>query len=500
MKLNFCCLLPWLRMKHKIIIMALALLLLFSPLRVWAGEGRIFTLWPLVDYRQDEQLDYVSVNALGPFLNYERKGEEREFGLRPLYFHAADPVEGIGYSEYLYPLATRKTEPSLSFFQGLHLLNYDFGPREKGGDNKFSLFPFLFYGRTEDRGNYFAFFPLGGKIYDLFGRDEIRFALFPAYSQTRKKGTTVTNLLWPVFARVSGEDESGLKVWPLFGTAEKQGVYRKRFYLWPIFFRYDLRLDSADPMHRRVIFPLFVGEESPQLSSRTYLWPFFSHLEDRRKDYEEWNFPWPLFRIAHGAFKESVRFLPLYANERTGSLHKRWYLWPVYKIEETRTELLERRRDRVLYFLYSDIRERALEEDTLRKREVSLWPLFTYERIRGVSHFHTLSLLEPFFPENRGIERNWSPLWRLYQRKWDTHGNEVSSFLWNLYWKERRADGLAMEVFPLFRYQQQAGDSVDWQLLKGLFRYHSSPEGKKVYFLFLPWGIGSQVAAAKTEG
>lgn len=487
-------------MRRQILLIHVGLLLLFSPLRVWAGEGRVFTLWPLVDYRQDEQLDYTSVNALGPFLSYERKGEEREFGIRPLYFHAGDPAEEIGYSEFLYPLASRKTEPGLSFFQGLHLLNYDFGSREKGSGNEFSLFPFLFYGRTEDRGNYFAVFPLGGKIYDLFGRDEIRFALFPAYSQTKKKGTTVTNVLWPVFARVSGEDESGVKVWPLFGTAEKQGVYRKRFYLWPIVFLYDLRLDTEDPLRRRAIFPLFVGEESPQMSSRTYLWPFFSHREDRRKDYEEWNFPWPLFRIAHGTFMESVRFLPIYANERTGSQYKRWYLWPVYKIEETRTDLLERRRDRVLYFLFSDTRERALEEDTPHKREISLWPFFTYKRIRGVSHFHTLSLLEPFFPENRGIERNWSPLWRLYQRKWDTQGNEVSSFLWNLYWKERRADDLAMEVFPLFRYQHQAGESLDWQLLKGLFRYRSDPEGKKVFFFFLPWGIGSHVDAAKTEG
>jgi hypothetical protein len=487
-------------MRRKILLIPLGLLLLFSPLKVWGGEGRVFTLWPLVDYRQDEQLDYTSVNALGPFLNYERKGEEREFGLRPFYFHAEDSAEEIGYSEFLYPLATRKTEPGLSFFQGLHLLNYDFGSREKGGGNEFSLFPFIFYGRTENRGNYFALFPVGGKIYDMFGRDEIRFALFPAYSKTMKKGTTVTNVLWPFFARVSGVNESGFKFWPLFGTAEKQGVYRKNFYLWPIFFNYDLKLDTPNPVSKRVVFPLFIGEESPQYSSRTYLWPFFSHREDRLKDYEEWNFPWPLFRVAHGSYMESKRFLPLYSNERTGSFRKRWFLWPVYKIEETSTEILERRRDRVLFFLYSDVRERVLTEEGLRKREVSLWPLFTYRRIRGVSHFHTLSLLEPFFPENRGIERNWSPLWRLYQRKWDTQGNEVSSFLWNLYWKERRADALAMEVFPLFRYQRQTGESLDWQLLKGLFRYRSGPEGKKVYFFFLPWGIGSHVAAAKTEG
>ena len=487
-------------MRRRIYLLQLAFLLLFLPVRAWAGEGRVFTLWPLVDYRQDEQLDYASLKVLGPFLTYQRKGVEHEYGFRPFYFHAEDPGGEIGYSEFLYPVASRKTEPDLSFFQGLHLFNYDFGTREQGSENEFSLFPFLFYGRTEERGSYFAFFPLGGKIYEMFGRDEIRFALFPAYSQTRRRGTTVTNLLWPVFARISGEDESGLKLWPLFGSAEKQGVYRKRFYLWPIIFLYDLGLDTDNPQRRRMVFPLFASEESVQASSRTYLWPFFSHREDRRRDYEEWNFPWPIFQIAHGGYKDSVRFLPLYADERTGAFRKRWYLWPLYKIEETRTEVLERRRDRVLYFLYSDVEETVLEEGSARRKQVDLWPLFTYRRVKGVSHFHTLSLLEPFFPENQGIERNWSPLWRLYQRKWDTHGNEISSLLWNLYWKERRTDALAMEVFPLFRYQRQADELLDWQVLKGLFRYRSDAEGKRVYLFYLPWGIGSHVDAAKTEG
>jgi hypothetical protein len=475
-------------------------MLLLSPYRVCAQEGKVFTLWPIVDYRHDTRLDYTSVNALGPFLKYERKGDEREYGFRPVYFHASDTTEGIGYSEYLYPVASRKKQPELSYFQGLHLLNYDFGTREQGSGNEFSLYPFLFYGHNKERGEYFAFFPLGGKIYEKFGRDEIRFVLFPGYSQTRKKDTTVTNILWPVFARISGENEAGVKVWPIFGSAEKEGVYRKRFYLWPIFFRYDLALDTANPQYRRTVFPFFVGEESVQVSSRTYLWPFFSYREDRRRDYEEWYFPWPIFHIARGEYKEGVRFLPLFSDERTGDFRKRWFLWPVYKIEETNTEVLERRRDRVLFFLYSNVEETVLAEESVRRKQVDLWPLFTYRRLKGVSHFHTLSLLEPFFPENRGIERNWSPLWRLYQRKWDTHGNEVSSLLWNLYWKERRPDGLAMEVFPLFRYRQQAAGALDWQLLKGLLRYRSDADGKSIYLFYLPWGIGSHSDAGKTEG
>jgi hypothetical protein len=451
------------------------------------GEGEIFTLWPIIDYRHSSEVDFTSLNMLGPFMKFERKGPEREFGLRPLYRRAWDTDSS--YSEFLYPVASKKSEPGQSFFQGLHLLDYHFGAKGEGTDNEFMFFPFVFYGKSRENKTYFALFPIGGRIFDKFGRDEIRFALFPLYGRTQKDETRVTNILWPVFARIRGERESGWKFWPLYGQSRKEGVYRKRFYLWPIVFHNDERLDTDNPTHRRAVFPFYVGKESPLYSSRTYLWPFFSHVENRGKDYEEWSFPWPLFGITHGTHKEGKRFLPLYSAERTGDQHKRWYLWPLYKIEEIRSETLNRRRDRILYFLYSDLEEEMTDEPGLGKKRVALWPLFTYERTRGVSHFFTLSLLEPFFPENNGIERNWSPLWRLYQRKWDRAGNEISSLLWNLYWKERRGPDLAMEVFPVFSYRRETGRGTDFKMFKGLFRFRADAEGRRVHFFYLPWAM-----------
>lgn len=465
-----------------------------------AGEGTVLTLWPLVDYRRSPEVDYTNLNILGPLFNYERKGREVEYGLRPFYFHAADPEEGTGYSEYLYPVARRKSGPGRSGFRGLLLLDYDFGQPRAGNSDRFTLFPLLFYGRSEQRGRYFALFPVGGKIYDRFGRDEIRFVLFPLYGQTRRKGTTATNLLWPVFARIRGEGESGVKVWPLFGVSRKEGVYRKRFFLWPVFFRYDLQLDTADPVRKRAVFPLYLAEDSPGLSARTYLWPFFSHLENRTKGYEEWNFPWPLFRLSRGEYKEGIKLLPFYADERTGDSRKRWFLWPLFKIEETRSEAFRRRRDRVLFFLFSRLEEFRGEEEAPRKRRTALWPLFTFEEVEGVGHFYAFSLLEPFFPENEGLARNWAPLWRLYQRKWDRRGNEISSFLWHLYWKERRGGDLAVELFPLFSYFGEEGRGFDFRLLKGLVRLHSGEDGGRLHFLYLPWGFGWGAQDRQDEG
>jgi hypothetical protein len=106
-----------------------------------------------------------------------------------------------------------------------------------------------------------------------------------------------------------------------------------------------------------------------------------------------------------------------------------------------------------------------------------------------LSHFSTLALLEPFFPNNEQIERNWSPLWRIYQRRWDSAGNNASTFLWNLYWKERRGDDLLFELFPLIYYRDEESlQHFELSLLKGLYRYTRESERSCSYLFYLPWG------------
>ncbi len=473
--------------------------LLFLPAGAAGEEATIFTLWPVLDYRRSPAADYTSVNLLGPFLKYEQKGPERAFALRPIYYRGWDPAEDVGFSESLYPIGSSKWSKEAASFQGMRLLHSDFGEREAGSKNEFMFFPFLFYGETVAKEHYFAFFPFGGKILDKLGRDEIRFTLFPLYSKTRTGGTTVINYLWPIFSHTEGEKERGVKFWPLLGFGEKEGVYNKRFFLWPIFFHEDLRLDSDNPEHRRSIFPLYVRRDSPAYSATTLLWPFFSHLQDRARDREEWNVPWPLVRFSRGSDYTGERVLPFYSDERIGGSRKRWIVWPFYKTEELHTVLMDRRRDRIFYFLYSQLKEEKPDTGDRLKR-VAFWPLFTYEKKNGVASFHTLSLLEPFFPENDGLQRNLSPLWRFYQLKQDSRGNEISSLLWNLYWKERRGEALAVEFFPLFFYRREGEREKDLQMLKGFFRYRNDAGRRQINLLYLPWGLHWGETMMETEG
>lgn len=465
-------------------------------------QGGTSTLWPLVDYRTSPEIDYSSLHLLGPLLKFETKGAESEFALRPLFYRAADR-QGVSQIELLYPLAALKKSTDQTSFQLLQLLSFDSGATEQDVAREFMVFPLFFYRQSEKQDDYLALFPLGGKILGRFWRDEIRFTLFPLYAQTRKGTTTTTNLFWPFLSRMQGEGETGVALWPLFGHSQKTGVYRKRFYLWPLFFQQDLQLDTETPTQLRAVFPFYVSEDSRDISSRTLFWPFFSHHVNRATGTEEWNFPMPLVRVTRGESRHGNRFLPLFADESVGSNRKRWFFWPLYKIEETHTDILDRRRDRLFFFLYSNLSEQRKDEAEPYKRRIALWPLFSYQKVKTVSQFHLFSLMEPFFPENKALERNWSPLWRLYQRKWDEGGNSVSTFLWNLYWQEKRGDDLALELFPLFAYTQETGKGSDLSFLKGFFRYRCNEGETRINLLYLPWSISwgqRPLSPAKVSG
>ncbi len=451
-----------------------------------ADDATVSTFWPFFDYRSSESADYQSLHLLGPFIKYETKGDETEYALRPLFYRAVDE-EGRSSTDVLYPLFGATNKGDSSRFHFFHLFSFDFGESESGSRNRGYLFPFFFYGE-EEQGSYKAFFPFGGTLYNWFGRDRISFVLFPIYSQTERKGTRVDNILWPFFASISGENESGSKFWPLLGQSRKEGVYRKSFFLWPIFFSESLKLDTDNPEERRAAWPFYISMESPQKSSTTVLWPFFTKTEDRVKGYTSWDAPWPLVRVTEGEKYHGKKFLPFYADETIDVKRNRWYVWPVYKIEEMNSELIERRRDRVLFFLYSDTREAKLETGESMRR-IDFWPFFGYKRTNGVSRLHVLSLIEPFFPNNESIERLWAPLWRVYQQKWDRQGNHVVSLLWNLYWHEKQGDKVAWELFPLVAYRKESEQDKELNILKGLFNYRSSDQGKQLNLFYTPWGL-----------
>lgn len=478
------------------IALIIALLTVVTPLASGAEEGdgsdrgTIFTLWPLVDYRESPKEGFRSISLLGPLVKVQRRGDETLTALRPLFHREEHKIAQRSATDYFYPVASSESSPEVETLQILKLYQKNIYRKDEPEkiETGTMLFPFYITGKSEKYGPYKSVFPFYGDIYERFWRDEYHFVLFPLYGRTVKGGTTTRNYLYPFFSTVEGERESGFGVWPLYGQSEKDGVYRRRFALWPIFMSEESGLDTENPTEMLNILPFYAATDSPRRTTRHYLWPFFGWSEDRERKVEETLYLWPFVMTARGEGRSVDRFLPIYAEERGKETLKRWYLWPLYRHDELSSASFSLERDRILYFLFSDNRERW-PVDGAERRRTALWPLFTYNRdVRGVKSFSFPAPLEPIV-NREGIERNWSPLWRIYAQKWNDAGDSAVTFFWNLYWHERRGDDTAWELFPLADYRSEKG-FTEVGVLKGLVRYRAEGEKRKLTFLWLPFGIG----------
>ena len=447
----------------------------------------VYTLWPLVDYRASE--NFTSLHLLGPLGKYQRQGEQTELALRPLLFHKTTSPNR-SQTEFAYPLATLQQDQDETRLDILQLfsLRSETRPGSAGPRRSLTLFPLLFHGHHSEFGSYTALFPLGGTLYDRFGRDRIVFWLFPLYARSERDGRRVDNLLWPLFSRTSRGDNSGYAFWPFYGWTKQGEQLSRRFFLWPLGFS-ERRGNQERPDFRESAFlPFYYVRESAAESYRSVFWPLLSYQHDRMHRFKQWNFPWPLVRLTRGEKRHGLRLLPFYADETLDEVRKRWYLWPLFKDEQFQDELFKRREFRLAYFLYRDLDERHLETG-VELRRIDCWPLLGFRRARGVSHLYMFSLLEPFLPDNEKIERSWSPLWRFLQMKWDKKGNRVGSLFWNLLWWESRSDGLAFELFPLVDYRKTMEKGIDLSLFKGLLRYRREVDSAELELLYIPWPI-----------
>ena len=454
-----------------------------------AEEGTIFTLWPLIDYRESPAEGFSNLSILGPLIKFQTKGEDRESAIRPLFYQSSRAKERATSTYFLYPAAFHESTPDADTYQVLRLFQAsDFRKTEGAAQEHTSmLFPFYIAGRSEKRGDYTSVFPFYGDIYERFWRDEYHFVMFPFYGSTVNRGTTTRHYLWPIFSSTHGEKESGFGVFPLYGQSQKEGVYQKRFVLWPFYTAGTSGLNTDNPTEKSFLFPLYASTDSPKRTSRSYLWPFFGYTVDREKKLKEVDYFWPFISTVRGEERKADTFLPLYSRESFPGGEKRWYLWPIYKHEEIRSDIFNMDQDRVLFFLYRSSREHWPKDDKERRR-TALWPLFLYQSTpAGVSSISLPAPVESVF-DKEGIEKNWAPLWRLYQRRWDEEGNSASSLLWNLFWHERRGSELAYELFPLISYRGSESRR-ELKLLKGLISLKSSGEEQDLSLLWLPSGL-----------
>jgi hypothetical protein len=431
--------------------------------------------------------------AAGPFFYDQQKDSERTWAIPPLLSYDSDPAVESTEDDFFYPLLTYErygTEYRWQFFQ---LLSFAGGQEpDDNGAKRFTLFPLYFQQRSPDANeNYTALVPFYGHINGRLFRDKIFFVMFPIYGQSQKRDVVTDNYFYPFFHLRHGDGLQGWQLWPLvgnehkdvttetngFGDVETIGGHDKFFALWPFYFKSTTGIGTDDPEKSTSVIPIYSVVRSPKRDSTSVMWPFFSWIDDRGQKYHEWEGPWPFVVVARGEGKTTTRVWPLFGQSHNDSLEKDFYLWPFYRYKRLHTVTLDERRTRVLFYLFENVTEKNIATGA-EKRRVDAWPFFTYHRdFNGNNRLQILALLEPVLPNNRGVERNWSPLWSVWRSENNLQtGASSRSLLWNLY---RRDTGPAARKCSL---------------LFGLFQYQSDPDARRLRLFYIPTGNWRQPA------
>jgi len=423
--------------------------------------------------------------ALGPFFYDQHKDSEETWAITPLLAFDTDPATESEEFDLLYPVLTYERFGMEYRWQLGQLLSYSGGRNQNDTSSKRStIFPFYFQQRSTDPNrNYTMLVPFYGHIKDRLFRDDIFIVLFPFYSETRKHDVVTDNYLFPFFHLRHGDGLRGWQCWPLagdehkdvttrtngFGDAEVIAGHDKMFALWPVYFHQNNGLGTDDPEKFRAALPFYAWSRSPQRDFTSVLWPFFTWIDDRGKKYHEWEGPYPFVVVARGEGKTSTRVFPLFGRAHNATTESDFYLWPVYKYNHYQAKSLDRERTRILFYLFSDLKEKNVETGAERQR-VDFWPLFAWHRdFNGNRRLQILALVETAVPGNRGVERAWSPLWSLWRSEDNPRTGAASqSLLWNLYRRDT------------------APASKKCSLLFGLFQYQSGLNMKEMRLFYVP--------------
>jgi hypothetical protein len=400
------------------------------------------------------QLD-AWTRSLMPFVHVQTNNFASQWSVPPLFSRTKSLSLESEEIDFLYPLLTYDRYGEERKFQILQILNISGGQDQTNQLRKrFAIVPFYYQQRSPiTEQNYTALMPFYGTIKGRYLRDEIKVALFPLYSRTKKRDVVTENYLYPFIHRRKGDKLSGWQVLPIIGY-EKKGIttktdgfgdtrviggHEKLTLAWPFYHNNRTGIGTVNPRHYQAFVPFFVRDRSPERDYTSYAWPFFNYVDDRKKNYQEWSAPWPFITYARGEGKQAFRIFPLFARAKSPTMQSDSYLWPLYKYQRKKGQLLDRERTRLFYFLYSDVKERNLASGDDRRR-VDLWPFFTYSKgLEGRRSFQILAPVEPILPGNKSIARNLSPLWSLYRRDWFPENNTLrESYLLNLYRREKR--------------------------------------------------------------
>jgi hypothetical protein len=366
-----------------------------------------------------------------PFFSYESQGNEHTFrgfgqilefsdhitAVRPFYYMDKDTSE----VDILYPLGRFTKERGLLFPLYRHT-----DQEEREDHNHTEIFP-VFYGRYKDT-SYWGIFPIYGTMYHRFGYERARFLLLPLYADTKTDDQITYTVLWPIFSY--GEDRL-FRVFPLYGW-KKTDDTTSQYVLWPLIQHSrelgDKKMDA--------VLPLFRYDRGPTHQSISIGWPFFTYTTDSVAQHTSADFPWPLIRIASGAYEE-IKVFPFYWSYTDGKTYSRtnilWPLWTkrYWHYDDTKAD------EEIISVLLTNWLTRKTTPEGQTSMSLYLWPFFHSARDGEQSQWHFPCIFPFFFDE--GFSRIWGPVLSVAQGASDQSTSELS-ILWRTIFMEKKGD------------------------------------------------------------
>jgi hypothetical protein len=409
------------------------------------------------------------LRVAGPLWEGRGGADGRTFqALRPLTSTWTIPAAEHSGRDVLWPVGVVREKQGERFwrFANMYAFDYDTEAQSRG---RLVIFPVFFSGRNRAGEIYGAVFPVGGSIHEYLGQDRLRFVLFPLYADSEVNAVRTHSVLWPIISRTRGPGVRRGRVFPFYGYSERDDRWRKQFVLWPFWTSVDYRYPDSEG-GGFLLFPLYGRQREGEKTSWTVLPPFFSGAEGPKQ--RRLRAPWPFVRIDRGEIDQTALW-PLWGRRRQENLENGFLLWPLGYHERVT------RRDETLHRLmalpvfYSERVETVPPEHDgepeVRSRYWKIWPVVSWRREPEASRLRLLALWP--LKQTPAIERNYAPLWSLYTRTraGDTVEDEL---LWGLWRRRAEADGDgSWSLFPLLAARRDpARDTRELSALCGLVR------------------------------
>jgi hypothetical protein len=468
-----------------------------------------FDMNPLYKSYPHVQRGTADQEAVVPFYYARQTPDSSEWGLRPLLGVRKFESTSRKECDFLPPFGRYVSEPNRTTARFWPLYWYTKTSREgEREDVDWILFPILFGGHSHDGEDYFAFFPLGGRIRNFLGMDKYDFFLWPLFQRVRPSATedsVSTSFLLLVAWTEGGNRDGSYRILPFYMHRRWEGKYDKYSVLWPFFHYQETRKDKKHPATLYSFWPLFLHEHSDIHYRFGLIGPilFLGPLIQLNREIPElwegepnvagnsyylYDVPWPLVRVERKRDYDYLRILPFYAHYEEEGFDSKAYLIPLIWYRQEDNAAYEKTDFHFAPFFHTSLK--TLAHDAGVDGYLQFWPLFhrSFDE-EGVTDFSVLSLL-PLRKQKfiRPVDEAFWPFWNVYRYRRDAWGASRHSALFGLITHYSAPEETRFSFPLLYSYHRTEMDRWRHDFLLGLLSIGGNDEGlKRFRFLFIPF-------------